>query len=86
MGEPEHNRRKEDPAMQELKGMIASLSLQISTLSVRLESSEKKVAELVTYLERGKGIWWLFKVGLALTPILSALVTGIWWLIHHLKP
>lgn len=86
MEERLHNRRREDPQMEELKDMIAALSTQMSSLSSRLNGTETKVTELVTYLERGRGIWWLFKMGLAVAPIIASAVAGMYWLINHLKP
>lgn len=86
MNDIQPNRRSGDSQMHELKDMMMGLSVQIGSLSSRLEQTEERVAELVTYLERGKGIWWLFKVGLALTPIVTSVVAGIWWIFHNLKP
>lgn len=86
MSEFHPHRRKDDNELAELKEMLIALSGQIAGLSTDLATMKPKVTELVTYLERGKGIAWFFKIGLLVLPGASAVVAGIWWLITHLKP
>lgn len=79
-------RRKDDSEMAELKEMLVTLSSQIAGLSTDLATMKPKVAELVTYLERGKGIAWFFKIGLLVLPGAGTVAAGIWWFFTHLKP
>lgn len=86
MSEVHPHRRKDDNELAELKEMLIALSGQIVALSTDLATMKPKVSELVTYLERGKGIAWFFKIGLLVLPGLGTVAAGIWWFLSHLKP
>lgn len=76
-----------DPfSTDEVRVMVSRLHEQITELSNQLRVMGPKVDELTTYLERGKGIFWLFKLGCIVAPVAGLLVSGVYWALNHFKP
>lgn len=78
-------RRERSQQSDELTTLIYLLRDEITELSKQIKTIKPKVDELTTYLERGKGIFWLLKISCIVAPVVTSIVAGMYWVITHLK-
>lgn len=78
-------RRQSTRQSDELTNLIYLLRDEITELSKQIKTIKPKVDELTTYLERGKGIFWLLKLSCVVAPVVTSIVAGVYWVVTHLK-